>query len=79
MNNNAPFERAMRMFVVGFCWTVAVLVCFGRIYLQYHSLSQVLIGSVIGFLTGCTWFAFTHLLLAPKFPWIVSWYDLACK
>lgn len=73
MNNNAPLERAMRMLVVGVVLTLAVLVCFGRIYLQYHSWSQVIIGALIGIFTGSTWFTLTHLFLAPKFPWVVSW------
>lgn len=73
MNNNAPLERAMRTLVVGMCWIVAALVCIGRIYLQYHSWSQVIIGALIGVLTGTSWFFFTHLALAPKYPWVVSW------
>lgn len=75
MNNNAlPFERAGRLLVLLSCWCLAILVCLSRTYLQYHTLSQVIVGSTIGAITGVSWFSLTHLVLTPLYPTIVSWY-----
>jgi dolichyldiphosphatase len=53
---------------------VTALVCYGRLYLMYHTLSQVVVGSIIGLVTGLVWFVFVHSLLTPYvFPKIVSW------
>lgn len=74
MNNNAlPFERAGRVFVILSSWILAVLVCFSRIYLQYHTWMQVIVGSILGIITGISWFSVTHILLTPYFPFVVSW------
>lgn len=52
----------------------AAVVCFGRVYLQYHTPLQVLAGAALGSLCGAAWFAAVHRLLAPLvFPWIESW------
>lgn len=75
MNNNSlPLERAGRLLVLVICWTMAVLVCLSRTYLQYHTCSQVVVGGIVGSITGTAWFAVTHLLLTPFFPFVVSWY-----
>ncbi|CAG5092965.1 Similar to DOLPP1: Dolichyldiphosphatase 1 (Rhinolophus ferrumequinum) [Cotesia congregata] len=62
----------LRWTIIGGCATVAVLVSYSRIYLQYHTISQVLCGFVVGIIMGVTWFFITHLVLAPFFPIIVS-------
>lgn len=72
-NNNASLERAARLLVISGCWTAAAMVCFGRIYLQYHSWAQVIVGAIVGSVFGFLWFFFTHFILAPKFPYVVSW------
>ena len=74
MNNNTlPFERAGRFLALLTCWLLALLVCTSRIYLQYHTFNQVVVGSIIGMTTGALWFSVTHLLLTPFFPYVVSW------
>lgn len=74
MNNNSlPFERAGRLLVVLSCWCMSILVCISRTYLQYHTCSQVIVGSIIGLITGASWFSVTHLILTPLFPYVVSW------
>ncbi|KAG7175329.1 Dolichyldiphosphatase 1-like [Homarus americanus] len=52
--------------------TAAFIVMFSRVYLLYHSWSQVLWGALLGILLGCGWFTLTHLVLTPLFPVIAS-------
>jgi dolichyldiphosphatase len=61
------------IFVLGLI-IVTALVCYGRLYLMYHTLSQVIVGSIVGLVTGLVWFVFVHAVLTPYvFPKIVSW------
>ncbi|CAD7089451.1 unnamed protein product [Hermetia illucens] len=73
MNNNAPLERAVRLLVLIVVWILAAMVCCSRIYLRYHTWSQVLTGAFVGTLAGAFWFILTHFYLSPMFPCIVSW------
>lgn len=61
------------MLVLAICWTAAFLVCYGRIYLLYHTLNQVLIGAFVGMVMGVLWFLLTHCVLTPYFPMVVTW------
>ncbi|XP_053598911.1 dolichyldiphosphatase 1-like [Microplitis demolitor] len=72
-NNSTVVEKLWRWTIIGGCTTVAILVSYSRIYLQYHTISQVLCGFIVGVIMGITWFFITHLVLAPFFPIIVSW------
>lgn len=78
MNNNpqSSFERAGRFLVLAACWSMTVLVCLSRTYLQYHTWGQVIVGSIIGSITGFSWFLLIHLVLTPLFPTIASWFVL---
>lgn len=71
--NALPFERASRVLLVIFCWSLALVVSFGRTYLLYHTTQQVVAGAAIGIVFGIIWFTVTHLLLTQFFPYIVSW------
>lgn len=44
-----------------------------RIYLQYHTVSQVIIGGLLGSVLGVLWFLFTQFILTPWFPTVASW------
>ena len=44
-----------------------------RIYLEYHTISQVLCGAVIGSVVGGVWFVVVHKLMSPYFPIIAAW------
>ncbi|XP_058129958.1 dolichyldiphosphatase 1-like [Anopheles ziemanni] len=72
-SNSARLERLVRLLVLAICWTAAFLVCFGRIYLLYHTLNQVLIGAFVGMVMGVLWFLLTHCVLTPYFPMVVTW------
>jgi len=54
------------------CLTLSILVAYGRIYLHYHTWSQVAWGSFIGYAMAMLWFFLVHLVLTPLFPWIAS-------
>ena len=56
-----------------FCIIFAFIVSFSRYYLAYHTVNQVLWGSVIGIICACAWFALTHFVFTPFYPVIVSW------
>lgn len=72
-NNSTISERFWRVLIIAVCIASAGLVTYSRIYLQYHSHSQVLCGAVIGTILGIVWFIVVHLILTPFFPVIVSW------
>lgn len=72
-NQNAFLERFWRLLIIGGCWFASLLVCYGRVYLQYHSWAQVVAGVLIGLATGSLWFALTQVCLSPIFPRIVTW------
>ncbi|XP_032690097.1 dolichyldiphosphatase 1-like isoform X2 [Odontomachus brunneus] len=65
-------ERFWRTIVVVGCIITAVLVTYSRVYLLYHSNTQVVWGALIGIAIGIVWFAFMHTVLTPFFPIIVS-------
>jgi len=74
LHHNSPLEKVVRGVVIALCSIVTALVCYGRIYLLYHTISQVVIGALIGALYGIVWFLFVHVILSPYvFPRIVSW------
>ncbi|KAL3281949.1 hypothetical protein HHI36_005152 [Cryptolaemus montrouzieri] len=73
MNNNNIIETMSKILILSSSVTISLLVCISRIYLQYHSFSQVIVGSLVGILFATLWFALTHLIFTPLFPQIVSW------
>lgn len=46
---------------------------FRRVYLLYHTWSQVFYGGVAGSTIGVVWFFFTQEVLTPLFPKIAAW------
>ena len=47
-----------------------------RLYLGYHTRSQVLCGVAVGAGAGLIWFLLVHLVLSPIFPIIANWFSL---
>lgn len=74
LHYNSPLEKIIRILVISICGVATALVCYGRIYLQYHTMSQVFWGSLVGCFTGILWFMIVHFLLTPFFPIVVSWW-----
>lgn len=73
MNNNTTLESIWKSCLVGVCIVIAIIVNISRVYLQYHTWNQVLGGTIAGLIFATIWFTFTHLILTPLFPVIVSW------
>ncbi|KAF7267929.1 dolichyldiphosphatase 1-like [Rhynchophorus ferrugineus] len=73
MNNNTIIENISKFLIISSSMIVAVLVCISRVYLQYHTWSQVLWGVIVGFIFATFWFALTSLVFTPLFPQVVSW------
>lgn len=66
-------ERFWRTIVAIGCIVTAILVTYSRVYLLYHSNTQVFCGALIGIALGTAWFIIMHTILTPFFPIIVSW------
>ncbi|GJQ85621.1 hypothetical protein Trydic_g20171 [Trypoxylus dichotomus] len=73
MNNNTIMENISKILIISSSVLMALLVCIGRVYLQYHTVWQVLCGATIGALFATVWFALTYIVFTPLFPRIVSW------
>ncbi|TSK72033.1 putative helicase senataxin [Bagarius yarrelli] len=52
---------------------VALSVSYSRVYLLYHTWSQVIYGGVAGTVVGVVWFFITQEVLTPIFPKIAAW------
>ncbi|XP_076241469.1 dolichyldiphosphatase 1 [Calliopsis andreniformis] len=72
-NNSNISERFWRIAIIVTCIIIAVLVTYSRVYLLYHTISQVICGAFVGIILGAIWFIITHVILTPIFPIIVSW------
>ncbi|KPJ11756.1 Dolichyldiphosphatase 1 [Papilio machaon] len=72
INNNSIISALWRVIIVGGCFMLAVLVSIGRVYLHYHTVSQVVVGGIVGFVFATTWFIVVHRILTPLFPQLVS-------
>ena len=73
LHQNSLIEKLIRVLVISTCIISTALICYGRIYLLYHTLSQVIVGALLGLAFGGFWFTLVHVFLTPLFPKIVSW------
>lgn len=51
----------------------AVLVALSRVYLEYHTVEQVLVGAFVGTFIGCVWFYLVHSYFSQYFHMITTW------
>ncbi|XP_053607666.1 dolichyldiphosphatase 1-like [Plodia interpunctella] len=72
INNNSIISALWRVIIVGGCTTLALLVSIGRVYLHYHTTSQVVVGGFVGFIFATLWFLIVHRVFTPLFPQLVS-------
>lgn len=73
LNNNTIIENVSKILIISSSLIMAILVCISRIYLQYHTIAQVLCGALLGMFFATIWFALTCYVFTPLFPQIVSW------
>ncbi|XP_060517018.1 dolichyldiphosphatase 1-like [Cylas formicarius] len=73
MNNNTIIENVSKFFILSSSLLLAIVVCISRVYLQYHTVWQVLCGALVGIIFATFWFALTYLVFTPLFPQVVSW------
>jgi len=66
------FQTLWKSLLCCTCLGLAGLVSFGRIYLHYHTWSQVIWGMAIGSSSALIWFLIVNFLFTPCFPWIAS-------
>jgi dolichyldiphosphatase len=57
----------VRKVTIGLPWALAPLVMYSRVYLGYHSVTQVLAGASLGVVLGSSWFWCVHRYFHPKF------------
>lgn len=73
MNNNTIIENVSKLLIISASTLMALLVSLGRVYLMYHTISQVICGAIVGVLFATFWFTLTCTVFTPLFPQIVSW------
>ncbi|KAJ7547231.1 hypothetical protein O6H91_08G075900 [Diphasiastrum complanatum] len=57
-----------RGFTIACPWPFAIATMYSRIYLGYHTTSQVVAGFCAGLIMGSLWFLTVNMLIAPLFP-----------
>lgn len=72
INNNSVISTLWKVVIVVSCITLAVLVSVARIYLNYHTTAQVIVGGLVGTCFGGIWFTIVHRLFTPLFPHLVT-------
>lgn len=66
--------KAKRLLGVFTVTLFAFCVCFSRVYLQYHTPEQVLVGFAVGLSTGSTYFFIVGILRELKIiDWVLTW------
>nr|CAH8825438.1 unnamed protein product [Trichobilharzia regenti] len=66
--NQKSFSRHLRVFILSLCITLTSVVCCSRVYLLYHTVSQVLAGLTIGGTFGIVWFLVIQYAITRHFP-----------
>ncbi|XP_067279875.1 dolichyldiphosphatase 1 [Pseudorasbora parva] len=72
-NNARCVELLWRHILSIVLLAVAMSVSYSRVYLLYHTWSQVIYGGVAGIVMGVVWFFITQEVLTPLFPKIAAW------
>jgi len=73
MHNSENFMDNLRKHLIGCSsFGAALLVCFSRVYLYYHTVDQVCAGMAVGGVGGALWFYVVDSLFTPLFAEIVN-------
>ncbi|KAL8788992.1 MAG: hypothetical protein Q9213_001401 [Squamulea squamosa] len=67
-NTHTPTTVNERLLLAAWSCIFAATVCASRVYLQYHTVNQVLVGCFVGALTAIAWFGVTTI--ARRYGWI---------
>lgn len=67
-DTHKPTTVAERLLLAAWSVVFAATVCASRVYLQYHTVNQVLVGSLVGIFTAVAWFGVTTI--ARRNGWI---------
>ena len=71
-HGSSKLNGVIWLVIMAACLGLASIVAYGRVYLGYHTFSQVYWGSGIGAAFALFWFLTTQFVLAPWFPWLCS-------
>ena len=71
-HGSSKLNRFIWVVISAACLGLASIVAYGRVYLGYHSFSQVYWGSGIGAAFAIFWFLTTQFVFTPWFPWLCS-------
>lgn len=61
-DTHTPTTLFERLLLAAWSFVFAATVCASRVYLQYHTVNQVLVGSLVGVLTAIAWFGVTTVV-----------------
>ena len=69
LHNTNLWKVLCVLVVVGASTTMS----YSRVYLQYHTVSQVVWGGLVGGIGAILWFLLTQLVFTPLYPWVERW------
>jgi dolichyldiphosphatase len=61
-------DELRKVFTALLPWPFALTVMYSRVYLGYHTTSQVIAGGCLGLILGSLWYFFINVIVAPWFP-----------
>lgn len=73
LNSGRFSQFLVKAMLVSGSFLCAGLVAFSRIYLEYHTIEQVVVGSIVGILLGIAWFFLVHRVFSQYFHFITTW------
>lgn len=62
--------KSSKYFTILLPWPFALITIYSRVYLGYHSVAQVIAGSLVGLTLGSVWFFTVQKFFVPYFPLI---------
>lgn len=71
--NNKNYQYMLKGSLILGAEVCALLVAYSRVYLEYHTVEQVIVGGAIGRVSGAVWFFIVHYLFSHYFMAITQW------